>query len=43
MMSYDDRIDIGLHVDVAAVHEPELLRDAIVGALHEVVDRVTSR
>jgi len=32
MMSYDDRVDIGVHVDTAAVAEPERWRDDLVAA-----------
>lgn len=36
MMTYDGRVDLGLHVDTAAVTDPERLRDSVVGAFHEV-------
>lgn len=38
MMSYDGRIDLGFHVDAAAVDRPELLRDTVIGAFHEVTE-----
>lgn len=38
MMSYDGRIDLGIHVDTGAVSDPELLRDTVVAAIHEVCD-----
>lgn len=38
MMSYNGRIDLGFHVDTAAVTDPELLRDTVVAAFHEVCD-----
>lgn len=37
MMTYDGRVDLGIHVDTAAVDRPELLRDALVGSLEELV------
>jgi diacylglycerol O-acyltransferase / wax synthase len=39
MLSYNGRIDIGVHVDAAAVSDPELLRDSIVAAFHELCGR----
>ncbi|QGG94784.1 wax ester/triacylglycerol synthase domain-containing protein [Actinomarinicola tropica] len=36
MMTYDGRVDLGIHVDAGVVTAPELLRDAVVGALQEV-------
>ncbi|MGY6499408.1 MAG: wax ester/triacylglycerol synthase domain-containing protein [Acidimicrobiales bacterium] len=38
MMSYDGRIDLGIHVDAQAVDRPELLRDTVIGAFHEVTE-----
>ncbi|MFP4511617.1 MAG: wax ester/triacylglycerol synthase domain-containing protein [Acidimicrobiales bacterium] len=42
MMSYDGRIDLGVHVDTAAVTEPELLRDTVVAAFHELCEAASS-
>lgn len=39
MMSYADQVDLGIHVDPAAIDDPDLLRDTIVGAFHEVSAR----
>ena len=36
LMSYDGSLDMGLHVDPAAVTEPELLRDLMVDAFAEI-------
>ncbi len=36
MMSYDGRIDLGVHVDAGAVPDPELLRDNVVAAFLEL-------
>lgn len=36
MMTYDGRVDLGVHVDVAAVEDPDRLRDSLVGAFHEL-------
>ena len=36
MMSYNGRIDLGVHVDAAAVTSPELIRDTVVAAMHEL-------
>jgi diacylglycerol O-acyltransferase / wax synthase len=38
MMTYNGRIDLGVHVDTGAVADPELLRDTIIGAFHEVCE-----
>lgn len=37
MITYDGRADLGIHVDPVAVADPQLLRDNLVGAFHEVV------
>jgi diacylglycerol O-acyltransferase / wax synthase len=36
MMSYNGRIDLGVHVDAGAVEHPGLLRDNVVAAFHEL-------
>jgi diacylglycerol O-acyltransferase / wax synthase len=36
MMSYDGRVDVGVHVDAGAVSDPALLRDTIIAAFHEL-------
>ncbi len=36
LLSYDGSLDIGLHVDTAAVADPELLRDLLVGAFDQL-------
>lgn len=36
MLSYNGRLDLGIHVDTAAVDDPELLRDTVIAAFHEV-------
>ncbi len=36
MLSYDGRLDLGIHVDPVAVSDPELLRDTVVAAIHEI-------
>jgi diacylglycerol O-acyltransferase / wax synthase len=38
MMSYNGRIDLGIHVDAEAVTDPDLLRDTVVAAFHEVCE-----
>ena len=37
VMSYRDGFDIGLNLDVAAVDDPELLRDCILESLRELL------
>jgi WS/DGAT/MGAT family acyltransferase len=38
LMSYDGSLDIGLHVDAAAVTEPDLLRSLMEGAFDELIE-----
>ena len=38
LMSYDGSLDIGLHVDSAAVTEPDLLRELMEGAFAELLE-----
>lgn len=42
MMSYDDRIDVGIHVDTGAVSDPERLRDAVIAGFHDVCEGVNA-
>lgn len=37
MLSYRDRLDVGLNIDTAAVDDPDLLRRCIAGAFEEVL------
>jgi diacylglycerol O-acyltransferase / wax synthase len=39
LMSYDGSLDVGLHVDAAAVSEPDLLRTLMEGAFEELLER----
>jgi diacylglycerol O-acyltransferase len=40
LMSYDGSLDMGLHVDAAAVTEPDLLRNLMEGAFEELLEAV---